>query len=74
MNYQAMNTHNDDRMKDVDSDLLRLIVSSLSSAQKRKITKELERQRAHFAHSTTPGHYLWYGTKLAMCARFEALS
>ena len=74
MNYQAMNTHNDDRMDDVDADLLSLIVSSLSPAQKSKIAKELECQRAHFAHSTTPGHCVWYGSKLAMCARFDALS
>ncbi len=74
MNYQMMNAHSTEDITDVDSTLLCLVVAALTPTQKKAIATKLEFQRAHFANANTPGHAEWYATKLAMCARFDALT
>lgn len=75
IDYNALQQHNEEcGLHDVDSELLRAIISELSEAAKRKIAVRLENSRKHFSHERTPGATLWYPAKLAACARFDDLT
>lgn len=53
--------------------LLHTIIGELSPSMKKRITRKLEKERAHFARSSTPGHLVWYSQKVAVCAIAQRL-
>jgi hypothetical protein len=74
MNYADMNAESIVSNEEAELALLRRIIGELSPSMKRKISAKLEKERKHFAHTSTPGHNEWYDKKLAVCAAMERLA